>query len=135
MAIRYFKAKMVITAYTILHLRTEEEENPIFYDRIDNMEYYGVRDPGLDFLQKQHPECEVAEVQFDEIKSILKKCRLMQQFNETIRKNIAKKYDLSDEIGLTNGDHTLDDYKNYRAYVKSCKDEINLKKVEYGLKQ
>ena len=132
---KYYKSKEVLTQYTVLRLVYDYTEEVIFYDRIDNMEYYGVKNPSENFLQKQHPECEVAEVQFNEIKSILKKCRLMQQFNETIRKNIAKKYDLSDEIGLANEDHTLDDYKNYRAYVKSCKDEINLKKVEYGLKQ
>lgn len=132
---KYYKSKEVITKYTVLRLVYNPEEEVIIYDRIDGVEYYGVKNPSKDFLKKQHKECAVKEVQFADIQNILKKCRLNQQFNEAIRKNIQKKYDLYDEIGLTNEDHTLDDYKNYRAYVKSCKDEINVKKVEYGLKQ
>ena len=132
---KYYKSKEVITKYTVLRLVYNPEEDVVIYDRIGDTEYYGVKNPSEDFLLKQHPECEVTEMQFNEIKSILKKCRLNQQLNETIKKNIQKKYELSDEIDITNQDHTLDEYKNYRAYVKACKDAINLVKVEYGLKQ
>jgi len=127
---KYYKSKEVITDLTVLRLVAQDT---ILYDKIGDIEYYGLSEE-IDMSQ-QHSECEVEEVEFADIKLILDNCRLMQQLNQAIENKIAEKYTISKEIGLTNSDHSSEEYVAYRAYVAECKAEINAKKIELGLKQ
>ena len=132
---KYYKSKEVITKYTVLRLVYNPEEEIILYDKINDIEYYGVKNVQDGFLDKQHAECEVTEMKFEEIKTILDNCRLMQQFNDAIEREIAVKYSIAKEIGITNSDHNGEEYTAYREYVNACKERVNKLKIEWGLKE
>ena len=74
---RYFKVKQVVIPKPVdTTLSIVTDGNAILYLRDGDIEYWGVDTTDEDFLSKQHPECEVVELTFDEAKSILDNSRI-----------------------------------------------------------
>lgn len=130
---QYFKVKKVITEHTTLSLVHGEEDTVFKYDMIDGFEYWGVETEDGSFLDKQHAECEVVELTFAEIQPILNNCKMMRDINKLIENEIAKKYTIAEEIGLTNTDWDSQEYADYRAYVSECKAKFLPSKIAAGL--
>lgn len=130
---QYFKIKKVVTEHTTLSLVYDESDTVFKYDEIDGYEYWGVQTEDVNFLMKQHIECEVEELTFAEIKPILENCPMMKRINNRIEEEIAKKYTVAQEIGLTNSDWNSIEYIAYRNYVDQCKTKFNQLKIDFGL--
>jgi hypothetical protein len=130
---QYFKIKKVVTEHTTLSLVYDESDTVFKYDEIDEYEYWGVQTENVNFLTKQYAECEAIELTFAEIKPVLENCPMMKNINERIEKEIAKKYTVAQELGLTNGDHNSQEYITYRNYVDECKAKFHQLKIDSGL--
>ena len=75
---KYFRVKQVVLpkpVNTTLSIVTNNE-SAILYLRDGEVEYWGVDTTDADFMTKQHPECEVVELTFDEAKTILDNSRI-----------------------------------------------------------
>lgn len=129
----YIKLKKVVTEHTTLSLVHSEEEQAYRYAEEGEFEYWGVATEDENFLAKQHAECEAEELTFAQIQSILNNCKLMKDINQLIEKEIAKKYTLAEELGLTNTNWDTQEYFDYRTYVDECKAKFLPMKVERGL--
>lgn len=132
---RYFKLNRVVTETTTLGIICGENEDNYMYQRDGDIEYWGVDTDDTNFLQKQHPECNMQELTFEETRSVLERCKLMKDVDSLIEQEIAKRYSIPEEIGLTNGDHKAPEYADYRAYVEECKNKFLPLKQKYGLVQ
>jgi len=130
---KYIRLKEVVTEHSKLSLVYGEDDTVFKYDEIDGYEYWGVQTEDANFLTKQHPECEAEELTFAEIQPILHNCRMMRDINQLIEKEVAKKYTIAQEIGLTNSDWDSPEYADYRDYVAECKAKFQQLKIDRGL--
>lgn len=89
---KYYKVKQIVTEYTTLSIVLEAGETAILYSQDGNMQYWGVDNTDENFLTKQHPECEVEEMAYDEIKPILDNSRLSKEFNKMEDDGTNSKY-------------------------------------------
>ena len=93
---KYFKSKKVQSKGTTLDLVTLEGESRIQYENINEVTWNGVNTNDGTFLERQHVECAVEELTFEQIKPILDNCRLMLEFQDLLKKFPDK----VDEINL-----------------------------------
>lgn len=129
---KYLRLKKVVTEHTTLSLVNNTEDPAYKYAEILGYQYWGV-DTEADIIADQHPECEAEELTFAEIQPILNNCKMMRDINKLIEEEIAKKYTIPQEIGLTNGDQSSQEYNNYRTYVSECKAKFQQLKIDRGL--
>lgn len=93
---KYYKCTKVQKQGTTLDLITLGDETRIQYENIDEVTWNGVVTNDENFLERQHVECAVEELTYEQIKPILDNCRLMLEFQD-----LLKKYpDKADEINL-----------------------------------
>lgn len=130
---QYFKIKKVVTEHTTLSLVYDEEDTTFKYDEIGGYEYWGVETEDENFLNNQHPECEIEELTFAEVQPVLNNCPYMKRINKRIEEEVAKEYTIAQEIGLTNSDWESQEYIDYRAYVAECKAKFLPMKITAGL--
>ena len=135
---KYYKVKEVIKDFTTLSLIVNENEKSILYEKIDNIQYFGVETEDENFLSKQHPECEVVEMNFAEIQPILKECNQMKCINSTVTAMIRQEYSMNDEakwntIGILNPANP--DFIKFAQYKQKCREYGNEVKKQMGLIQ
>ena len=76
---KYFTAKQIVTEFTTISLVTElPSDKKYMYDRIGNIEYYGVDSvmSSDGFLSIQPPVIEAKEVTYESIRNIIEGSRL-----------------------------------------------------------
>lgn len=133
---RYFKVNEKIKDNTTLSIITTEGERVIHYDSWGEEHYYGINTKDIHFLSKQHPECGVKEMQFEEIEPILKSCPLMKLANEQVVQLIREKYSIDDElklvtIGISNPNDP--EYLEHIAFKEKCREIGKQSKLDMGL--
>ncbi len=87
-----------------------------------------------EFLSLQHPECNVQEVQYEEIENELKTCRQYKDIDEIVKTMIHNVYTLDDEIKLLKLDKTDPEYVAYQSYVDAYRATGRSMKIERGLR-
>lgn len=133
---RYFKVKEVVKDYTTLSIVVDEKEKSILYDKWGDTQYFGVKTEDENFLNKQHQECEVVELDFIEMQPILKECQQMHSINSTITTMIRQQYSMDDEakyntIGILNPSDP--DFVRFAEYKQKCREHGKNVKREMGL--
>ena len=130
---KYFKLKKVVTD-TTFSLVTDENETSVMYSEEENFQYFGVETTDKNFLNKQYKECEVEELTFEQISPVLQRCKLLKDLNEIVEIRIAERYSIGAEINMLKLD-VLDEKRiEYQNFVDGIKNEVDVLKVEYGLK-
>lgn len=128
---KYFAYETVPTEVTTLDVVIPTGINSYRY----NEHLIGVDIESVEeFLSMQHPECNVAEVQFAEIESQLKQCRLYKDIDDIVKTMIHNVYTLDDEIKLLKLDKADPEYVAYQTYVDACRATGRQMKIERGLK-
>ena len=72
---------------------------------------------------------------FIKVQSVIENSHLNKELNKLIVKRIREKYSVDDEIALLKKEDTDPKKIAYQKYVDGIKSEIDLKKIEYGIKQ
>jgi len=133
---QYFKVKKVQTEFNTLSLVYSEGDEVYLYNEADNTQLFGVKTDNVDFLQRQHPECEVEEVRFDDIKEELQNSPQAVSINKIVVNMIKHKYSYDDEIKLLNkaiNSPTDADYLQYRSFVDACREQGREMKIKVGV--
>ncbi len=126
----YYKYKEVIKDYTTYSIVVDEDNKMIKY--ADG--YCGTAN--LIDMNKQHSECEITQLFFDDIKLILENCNHMKMINNQIVHEIRLKYSIDEELklvkkALTNS--TDEEYLEMQRYIDNIKSIYNVTKKEMGL--
>jgi len=126
----YYSVKEIIKDYTTYSIVVDEDNRLIKYS--DG--YYGTVNP-ID-KSKQHAECQIIEVKYNDIKSILDSCNHMKMINNQIVFEIRQKYSIDDEMKLIKKAlvNPLDEeYLEMQKYIENIKNIYNVTKKEMGL--
>ena len=85
-------------------------------------------------LGAQHAVCDVTQVDFADIESDLKKCRLYKEINGRTVEKIRLLYDENTELSIMKLDKTDPLYVDMLAYISTCRAEGTAEKIAIGLK-
>lgn len=139
----YFSVKKTVLAPpqdTTLGIVTSGEPSYL-YAEANGLQYWGVDTQDVDFLSKQHSECEVAELDFATISPILKSCALCESINQITQAKIRTQYSADDELKLNRlannvaKTQTPQEFIDYNTFVEECRAYGSQLKINAGLKQ
>jgi hypothetical protein len=99
------------------------------YAVVEGQSIIGVKAENYDLFKDE------IELTFEEVSPILQECHLNRQLNLIIANRIRAKYSIDDEIALLKKDDTDVNKIAYNLFVSGVKAEVNLQKINYGLKQ
>ena len=133
---RYFKVKQIITEHETKSLVAE---NQIKYAELVQASGYK-EDQVFEIIgaatideAAQHPECEVEELAFSEVSTILNECALMKSYNEIIERKIAEKYSIGRELKMVKLPSNDPERLEYETFIESIKAPVRVMKQEKGL--
>jgi hypothetical protein len=133
---RYYRAKKTLENNTTINIIPVNNEKIIFYDYIDGYEYVSVESEDYNnFEINQNPLCELAQLQYEEIKEVLINCHIYKDINKQVKDKIRTLYDEGDEISMLYEDNSSEKFIKYRNHVEECKIWGNEQKTKLGLKQ
>jgi len=126
----YYRVNEIVKDFTTYSIVVDEGNRLIKYS--DG--YYGTEKPIN--MDKQYSECQIIEIQFNDIKSMLDNCNHMKMINNQIVYEIRLKYSIDDEMKLIKKAliNPLDnEYLEMQKYIENIKNIYNVTKKEMGL--
>ena len=126
----YYNVNEIVKDFTTYSIVVDENNKLIKYS--DG--YYGTAK--LIDMSKQHEECQIIKVEYNDIKSMLDNCNHMKMINNQIVFEIRQKYSVDDEMKLIKKAliNPLDEeYLEMQKYIDNIKSIYNVTKKEMGL--
>ena len=126
----YYNVNEIVKDFTTYSIVVDENNKLIKYSDA----YYGTVN-SID-LTKQYKECQVIEVKYNDIKSMLDNCNHMKMINNQIVYEIRLKYSIDDEMKLIKKaliNPSDEEYLKMQSYIENIKNIYNVTKKEMGL--
>jgi len=73
-----------------------------------------------ELIASQNPLVECREIVYQEFKALVKNSDQINRINDLVKANIAKRYDIADEIAMNKRDITDEKRVAYESYVSNC---------------
>jgi hypothetical protein len=120
---------------TFKYYRVAKLEQIELSDDVEMFPYAVEGDNKIIGIKAEAHSYDFEELTFAEAKPYIESSHINKELNKLISNRIKESYSADDEIAMLKKDDADADKIAYQNYVDGIKSEVNLKKVEYGLKQ